>query len=136
MKVILSLHDQVTELQYPESFQRYVELLFGRQTCHCDRPPGRVISIREVGPKRYSIRTDPKPLISDLGVAEVLDALLEDVVHSLIDGLDSAVALHAASVAWHGKSILLPGPTGVGKTSLAGWFIAMHLNSCQTSWSS
>jgi hypothetical protein len=124
-KTVISLHDQATELRYPENFQRHIELLFGPQTHGPARRPRRVISVQEIGSGRYSISGDTGQRAGDdLSLTELFDALLEQVVHSLIDKLDSAVALHAASIGWGGKCILIPGPTGAGKTSLAGWFVA------------
>jgi len=124
-KAVISLHDQATELRYPENFQKHVELLFGPQTQSPARRPRHVISVREVGPGHYSISGDiERQAGDDLSLTELFDALLEQVIHSLIDKLDSAVALHAASVGWRGKCILIAGPTGAGKTSLAGWFVA------------
>ena len=124
-KTVISLHDQATELHYPQNFQRHVELLFGPQARSPARRSGHVISVREIGPGRYSISGDATPQANkDLSLAELFDALLEAVVRSLIDELDSAVALHAAAIGWRGKSIVIPGPTGAGKTSLAGWFVA------------
>src|SRR5664279_912894 len=124
-KCVLSLHDQATELQYPDDFQAHIDLMFGPQPRDIGPPPNHFISVQEIGPDRYSISGDTEcPAGKILNTAELLDALLEDVVRSLIYDLSSAVALHAASMGWNGKSILIPGPTGSGKTSLAGWFAA------------
>ena len=126
-KCVLSLHDQATELQYPDGFQANIDLLFGQQPRESGPPPNHFISVQEIGPDRYSISGDTEcPADKVLNTAELLDALLEDVVRSLIYDLKSAVALHAASMGWKGKSILIPGPTGAGKTSLAGWFAARN----------
>lgn len=59
-----------------------------------------------------------------LTISRLREALLEHVIRSLIVDLDAAVAIHGASVAWQNKSILIVGPTGSGKTNLAGWFVA------------
>ena len=48
-------------------------------------------------------------------------SVVGEVVQSLISGLDSGVALHAGAVSLGGKGILLPGPTGTGKSSLTAW---------------
>ena len=45
-------------------------------------------------------------------------------MRSLIHDLNVAVALHSASVGWQDKSILIAGPSGTGKTSVAGWFVS------------
>ena len=123
--LVISLHDRATELQYPESLQSEIALLFGRQVQDpAARRADRVIAVGEIGPDRYAISGDSKHRGAGLDAAELLDVLLEDVAGSLVDELDSAVALHAAAVGWDGKSIVIPGPTGCGKTSLAGWFTA------------
>ena len=123
-RVVLSLHDQATELRYPERLHPTIDLMFGGQAGEPDRRPGRAIAIEETGPDRYGIKGSSKPRLDGLSLPELLDALLDEVVHSLIDGLDTAVALHAASVGWGGKSLLIAGLTGAGKTSLAGWLVA------------
>jgi LicD family/Glycosyl transferase family 2 len=124
-KFIVSLHDQATELYYPAGLQSFIDLLFGSQTQNPPRRPAHTISVREVGSNRYSVRFDQRAVGEGYGIPELLDVLLEEVVRSLIFELDTAVALHGASIAWQGKSVLIPGPTGAGKTSLTGWFAAM-----------
>jgi serine kinase of HPr protein (carbohydrate metabolism regulator) len=46
------------------------------------------------------------------------------VVRALIVDMTSAVVLHAGAVSLNGRAIVLAGPTGSGKTSLAAWFVA------------
>ena len=112
----IALHDQATELQYPDALESDIRLLFGVEV---DRPPtssGCVISIRDAAPGRYSLESSSAPPHHNLSKAQLFDALLERAVASLIEELDSAVALHSAAIGWHGKSILFPGPTGAGKS--------------------
>ena len=33
------------------------------------------------------------------------------------------MALHAGAVGWNGRSILIPGQSGAGKSSLTAWFV-------------
>ena len=60
----------------------------------------------------------------DLDRADLFATLIEEVSHSLIVDLASAVALHAGGVGWRGRSILLAGPSGAGKSSLVAWLVA------------
>ncbi len=108
---------------FPGTLGNRVELLFGPWVADRTSPNHR-ISVQETSPGRYLIRGDTRRLFTDdLSEPELLDALLDEVVHSLIYELDTAVALHAASIGWRDKCILIPGPTGAGKTSLAAWFV-------------
>ena len=52
-KVVLSLHDQATELRYPERLQAIIALLFGERARSSGRPPGQSISIKR--PVRIAI---------------------------------------------------------------------------------
>jgi hypothetical protein len=125
MKAVIALHDQATELSYPASLKKQIDLLFGPVTRDFDKSPNHVISIRETAPERFSVTGDAGRRVGDeLSTAALLDVLLEEIIHSLIFELDTAVALHSSSVAWRDHSILIPGPTGAGKTSLTGWFAA------------
>ena len=127
MKAVIALHDQATELNYPASLKQQIDLLFGPTARDFDKSPNHVISIRETAPDRFSVTGDAgRPVGDQLDTAELLDVLLEEIVHSLVFELDTAVALHSSSVAWQDHSILIPGPTGAGKTSLTGWFVARN----------
>jgi Glycosyl transferase family 2 len=120
-----SLHDQVTELRYPNNLQAHIELLFGAQTKPVAQPASHLICVQQIASDRFTVSGDTECSAErELSLAELTDVLLEDVVRSLIYDLDSAVALHAASVGWNDKSVLVAGPTGSGKTSLAGWLVA------------
>jgi hypothetical protein len=123
-KLVISLYDQATELNYPAGLQKYIDLLFGPQAHGSFRAPNHAISVHETATNRYSIQGDRQPAGEDFSIPELLEVLLEEVVHSLIHELETAVAIHSASVAWQGSSVLIPGPTGAGKTSLTGWFAA------------
>jgi Glycosyl transferase family 2 len=123
VKVALSLLDQTTELSFPPRLAARVAQLFGAQD-HAGGKPGRHIFITERIADRYAIGGDAKEPRDGLSEGELIDLLLDEIVHSLIDDLDSAVALHAASVGAGTKSVLITGATGAGKTSLAGWFVA------------
>jgi Glycosyl transferase family 2 len=120
----ISLCDQTIELDYPDHLSPSVIALFGDHSRREPSSPQHVVVIVNTGPSEYSIVLD-KVLIGEKLFPPLLhEILLEQVMQSLIVDLDCAVAMHGASVAWQGKSILIVGPTGSGKTSLTGWFVA------------
>ncbi len=123
-KLIVSLHDQTIELDYPAELQKHIDPLFGPQTGSSPGRPGQAISIHRAGADRYAVRLAQGLVGDGYSIPELLDVVLEEVVHSLILELETAVALHSASIAWQGKTVLIAGPSGCGKTSLTGWFAA------------
>jgi hypothetical protein len=129
-KLHLRLHDQAVELHYPASVKDDVELLLGQLAIDSDPASGgatvrtSTIAIREHGPDRYSITADSEHGIVDLDRVQLLIALLEEVVRSLVVELDTAVALHAGTVSWNDRSILIAGTSGAGKSSMVAWFAA------------
>ena len=48
---------------------------------------------------------------------------MEAVLRGLVTDLECGVALHAGAVAADGKSILIAGPTGAGKSTLTAWLV-------------
>ncbi len=61
--------------------------------------------------------------VGDLGRADVLNFLIERVVHALIVDMTSAPVLHAGAVIRHGQAILVAGASGAGKSSLVAWLV-------------
>jgi len=122
-KVFVSLHDQSIELCYPELLQGQIDLLFGPLKQSPAKPKFSILVI-ETHSGRYSVSTNGVLVAGDLSTEVLLDLLLEEVVRTLIDKLDTAVALHAGSVGSGRNSIVIAGPTGSGKTSLTGFLVA------------
>lgn len=126
---VLSLHDQAVRLRYPASLRSDIELMFPGRKANATIP-AREIEIRQSSADCFSLHGDFEPSAADLAPraglsrGDALAALIDEVSRSLIIDLDSAVALHAGAVGWGGKSILVAGPSGLGKTSLTAWFAA------------
>ena len=120
-RLVLSLHDQAIEIRYPARFEGDIRVLFGSIAPTRIRPSAR-ISIRRRNKKGFSIELDGERRKSGLKRGELLTEIAEEVIRVLALKTTSAVALHAGAVGWNGQSIIFPGPSGVGKSSLAAWF--------------
>ena len=78
--------------------------------------------VTEASPGRYALDNDGKRLAADCPRGDLLHRLNE------LAGRDLAftrrgIPLNAAAVGWEGKTVLIIGPDGGGKSSLAAWFI-------------
>jgi hypothetical protein len=120
-KITVSLHDQAVEIRLPPCLASDLDGLFPasvlRPTTACN-----VVTVHESEDGFTVESTGRKPAVN-VGRDEVPVHIVEEVTRSLIVGLDSAIALHAAVVGHDGTSILIPGLTGSGKTSVAAWLI-------------
>ncbi len=122
--VLVSLRDQSVELRLPSDWGRDVQLLFGSSGPTTTEPCALVTVTAENG-GRYAIREAcaPEKPSSGLSRPQTLIQLSEIVASRLAAHTTNAVALHAGAVGWSGRSILIPGNSGAGKSSLTAWFV-------------
>jgi hypothetical protein len=59
--------------------------------------------------------------------------LFDQVIFHLLNHLKDGVALHSGAVVYQGKTILLPGQSGSGKSTVSAWLTSEH-NSCRCSY--
>jgi len=121
--IVIALYGQAVALRFSDDLQEHIDLLFGPQAS-TGIAPQRTLSVWQSSPERYSIGSDATLISSNLKIPELLDALLEAVVSSLIENLDTGIALHAASIGCGDGAAVIAGPSGAGKTSLAGHLVA------------
>jgi hypothetical protein len=121
VKLTLSLHDQTVEVRFPQSIAADVECLFPTSMMTSAAAQSSV-TIHERN-DRYAVFSSDAPSEFDVPRAVVPLRLMEEVTRALITRLDTAVALHAAAVGCQGTSILMPGMSGSGKTSLVAWLL-------------
>ncbi len=119
---VLTLNDQHVELSFPESLEADVKFLFppGPET---PATPHSSITIDELAPGRFAIRKNDKIVVSNLTRVELPTWLVDEATEALITCQKEALALHAGAVAWKGTSIVLPGTSGSGKSSLVAWLV-------------
>lgn len=120
---MLSFHDQSVEVVCPDALSSDIQGLFGPAQS-AGSQPRTTISIDEEPNFRFSLRTGEGPGETGLSRDDLLSRLQDEVVRALIVDASGAVVLHAGAVGRGNRSILIAGPTGAGKTSLTGWFVA------------
>ncbi|MEE2777810.1 MAG: hypothetical protein VYE73_13730 [Acidobacteriota bacterium] len=57
-------------------------------------------------------------------LGSLANRVLEEAARQLSEPCDSGLLLHAAAVSREGRTIVLPGATGAGKTTLCAWLVA------------
>jgi len=123
----LSLHDQIIEFGNAGGLDEELEILFGLAKTD-DVGARHAVAITKEQGGRFALQLDGTPSQAGVVREDLLDLLQDEVVHALIVDMASAVVVHAGAVALNDRAIILAGPTGSGKTSLAAWFVA---NGCQ-----
>jgi hypothetical protein len=119
----LSLHDQTIELRDAAGLADDLEILFGAAKADVAGSRHVATITREQG-GGFALDLGGASFQSGLTREDLFDVLQDEVVRALIVEMTSAVVLHAGAVSLNGRALLLAGPTGSGKTSLAAWFVA------------
>jgi hypothetical protein len=127
-RLALSLHDQTIELRDAAGLADDLEILFG--AAKADVAKSRhVVTITREQDDRFALDLGGASFQTGLSREDLFDLLQDEVVRALIVDMTSAVVLHAGAVSLNGRAIVLAGPTGSGKTSLAAWFVANGFHS-------
>lgn len=117
----LSLHDQTVGVQLPRSIASDIESLFPTGIMTSDLGQSFVTVIEHE--EGYTIHSSDEPTKTALPRDDLPLHLMEEVTRALVTRLDTAIAFHAAVVGYNGTTILMPGITGSGKSSLAAWLL-------------
>lgn len=122
--IIVSLQGQSVELRLPSDWEHDIRLLFGVSAPSAIEPC-TYLTVAAEDDGRYAIREGcgPTAVTSGLGRSDALIQISEIVTSRLAAHLTTGVALHAGAVGWNGRSILIPGQSGAGKSSLTAWFV-------------
>ena len=120
----LAFGDQQINLRYPRSLEQDIRLLFGSIRCgeNANSKSAKRIAITEQGDGQFLL-SGAGASVGGLGRADILNFLIERVVHALIVDMTSAPVLHAGAVMRHGRSLLVAGASGTGKSSLVAWLV-------------
>lgn len=121
--IFVSLQGQSVELRIPFDWAEDIALLFGPG----GKPsvvPCAVIAVLESGDGLYQVGEEANGERSarhGVDRSEALIHISEAVASRLAGQISTGIALHAGAVAWGGRSVLIPGQSGAGKSSLAAW---------------
>ena len=123
-KLVITLHDQAVELTYPASLQGQIELLFGLRPAKPARRRTALFLISEINPGliRFDAVEPGRFGRRNLSTAEFWTSCSKRsfIVLSMNSTPRSPCTVHRS--AWRGRSVLIAGPKGAGKTSLTAWF--------------
>jgi hypothetical protein len=102
-----------------------VDFLFRHVPAEPAASPAAIFSVhsRRAG-RTLTVCRDTRECYAGPSATDAARVLLEAVSVSLAEGCTGGLLLHAAAVSRAGRVVLLPGPTGVGKTTLTTRLVA------------
>jgi hypothetical protein len=118
----VSFGGQSVLLEYPADWGAELRLLFGWSAGSHSEPHAH-FTLTEDQDGRFELREDGRPALHAIEREDVPTRISEFVTHRLAKNIGTGVALHGGVVGWHGCSILVPGNSGSGKSSLVAWFV-------------
>jgi hypothetical protein len=106
-----------------EAAAAFADMLFADLRGNGEAEPAAVLDIVPHG-HLHLLREAEKPLFcGGLGV-QFAAALFDQVIFHLLNSQRNGVALHAGAVSWQGRTVVLPGQSGSGKSSVTAWLCA------------
>lgn len=121
---VVSWRDREVELRYPVCVRDMVDALVEGEATPADRCCSDSITIVDEGDDHFSIVIAGEPSSTTrIARDDLAMRLIDALVGVLAGGLDTALAVHAGTVALNGNAILIAGASGAGKSSLVAWFV-------------
>jgi hypothetical protein len=122
----LTLGARTLRISYPSALRAAVAALFGAlegAQGASGRPPDITLDVSQTGDDAYTIIDSSAASSDEYRGDEIASQVSAKIIAALVEGLTGAVALHAGAVLWKNACILLPGASGIGKTSLVAWLV-------------
>ena len=120
--LLIALCNRSVELWYPPDWERDLRILFGACAPSSAELCAR-LKLTAADDGSFAIFEDGVPTFEALSRDDALLHLSEIVVRRLAEQVDTGVSLHSGVVGWNGRSVLIPGNSGAGKSSLTAWFV-------------
>lgn len=119
---IIRFLDQSLTVEAPDSIAGDIAAFFGLAS---EGDAGSAVHnavVSEETPGRYELAYDGKPLAADCSRGALLHRL-NDLAGRELSFARRGIPLMAAAVGWEGKTVLIIGPPGSGKSHIAAWLI-------------
>ena len=121
--LVITLCNRSVELWHPPDWERDLRILFGACAPSSAKLCAR-LTLTAADDGSFAIFEDGVPTFEALSRDDALLHLSEIVVRRLAEHVDTGVSLHSGVVGWNGRSVLIPGNSGAGKSSLTAWFVS------------
>jgi hypothetical protein len=108
-------------------------LSFGTSLDAVDTAATLTISCTEGGGEKYTLTSSSGTLFTGSLNVQCAAVLFDQVIFHLLDQRKNGIALHSGAVVFQGKTILLPGQSGSGKSTVSAWLTSEHC-SCRCSY--
>jgi hypothetical protein len=122
-RLVIALCNRSVELWHPPDWERDLRILFGACAASSAEVCAR-LKLVAADDNSFAIFEDGAPTIEALSREDALLHLSEIVIRRLAEHVDTGVSLHSGVVGWNGRSVLIPGDSGAGKSSLTAWFVS------------
>ena len=121
--LVIGFCNRSVELWHPPDWEPDLHILFGACVRSSAEPCAR-LKLVAADDNSFAIFEEGVPAIEALSREEALLHLSEIVTRRLAECVDTGVSLHSGVVGWNGRSVLIPGNSGAGKSSLTAWFVS------------
>jgi hypothetical protein len=104
--------------------ERIVNFLYRHVLAGAKVPPHIIYHLLPgEGPDELILHRSDTLVYKGQNEATVAELLLGDTCHDLADRSRGGLLFHAAALTWRSRGLLLAGPTGAGKSTLAAWLL-------------
>jgi len=116
----ISLGSEHVAVAYPRTLDLWFDDLIEARDGEANSGKSILICAEREG--KFTVLANGDPSAGSLDLGDALATFWERACFFLLDGLCDAIAFHAAVLRQDDRFVLLPGPTGSGKTHLALWY--------------
>jgi hypothetical protein len=104
---------------------RIVDFVYHYAPRGCEPPPHVIYRfVPTAEPQRLALHRNGVAFFESSSDAVLADVLMGDSCRNLVDRSLGGLMFHAAALAWQGRTLILPGTIGAGKSTLTAWLIS------------
>jgi hypothetical protein len=107
---------------------RLVEFVFGAVPTAPPEPAAVGLRLEVTGSGRLILSRNGIPVYEDDDAGIVASVLVDEASRSVTAHSRGGLLLHAAALGWRQRGVVVPAPSGAGKTTLAAWLTGAGLD--------